>query len=98
MPKGSRPRTAARRKQANLMLAAGCLAGDWQSITRRAAWKHPADVRDDLPRADTVDAFTVFNIGGNKYRLISAIKYRWQIVYLRQILTHVECDKGRWNL
>ncbi len=48
--------------------------------------------------ADAVDAFTVFNIGGNKYRLISVIRYRWQIAYIRQILTHAEYDKGRWKL
>jgi mRNA interferase HigB len=69
----------------------------WHSITKRAAWKHPADVRADFPRADTVDAFPVFNISGNKHRLIPAIKYRWQIVYIRHILTHAEYDQGKWR-
>jgi mRNA interferase HigB len=67
-------------------------------IAKRAAWKHLADVRAVFPHADSVDAFTVFNISGNKYRLISLIKYRWQIVYIRHILTHAEYDKGRWRL
>ena len=39
----------------------------------------------------------MFNIGGNKYRLISVIKYRWQIAYIRHILTHAEYDKGKWK-
>jgi mRNA interferase HigB len=69
----------------------------WHGITRRAAWRRLADVRTDFPHADAVDAFTVFNISGNKYRLVSAIKYRWQIVYIRHILTHAEYDKGRWK-
>jgi mRNA interferase HigB len=69
----------------------------WHRITRRAAWRHLADVRADFPHADAVGDFTVFNIGGNKYRLISAIKYRWQIVYIRRILTHSEYGKGRWK-
>ena len=69
----------------------------WHSITRRAAWRHLADVRADFPHADAVHTFTVFNIGGNKYRLISAIKYRWQIVYIRHILTHFEYDRGKWK-
>jgi mRNA interferase HigB len=69
----------------------------WHGITKRAAWKHLADVRTDFPHADAVDAFTVFNISGNKYRLVSVIKYRWQIVYIRHILTHAEYDKGRWK-
>jgi len=70
----------------------------WHSMTKRAAWRHVADVRADFPHADTVGIFTVFNISGNKYRLISAIKYRWQIVYIRHILTHAEYDKGKWKL
>lgn len=70
----------------------------WHSITKRAAWRHLADVRADFPHADAVGIFTVFNISGNKYRLVSVIKYRWQIVYIRHILTHAEYDKGRWKL
>lgn len=45
-----------------------------------------------------VETLTVFNICGNEYRLISVIKYRWQIVYIRQILTRVDYGKGRWEL
>lgn len=70
----------------------------WHSITKRVVWRHLADVRADFPHADAVGAFTVFNSSGNKYRLVSAIKYRWQIVYIRHILTHAEYDKGRWKL
>jgi mRNA interferase HigB len=70
----------------------------WYGVTKRAAWRHMADVRSDFPHADAVGTFTVFNIKGNKYRLIAAIKYRWQIVYIRHILTHAEYDKGKWRL
>ena len=70
----------------------------WHSITRRASWSHMADVRADFPRAAAVGIFTVFNIGGNKYRLLAAIKYRWQIVYIRAILTNAKFDKGKWEL
>jgi mRNA interferase HigB len=70
----------------------------WCGVTKRAAWRHLVDVRADFPHADAVDVFTVFNIGGNKYRLVSAIKYRWRIVYIRHILTHAEYDEGRWKL
>jgi hypothetical protein len=45
-----------------------------------------------------VDIFTVFNISGNKYRLVSVIRYRWRIVYIRNILTHAEYDDGRRKL
>jgi mRNA interferase HigB len=70
----------------------------WHGVTKRAAWRHLVDVRADFPHADAVDLFTVFNIGGNKYRLVSAIKYRWQVVYIRHILTHAEYDEGKWKL
>ena len=70
----------------------------WYGVTKRAAWRHLVDVRADFPHADAVDIFTVFNIGGNKYRLVSVIKYRWRIVYIRHILTHAEYDEGKWKL
>ena len=70
----------------------------WYAIARRAGWRHLADVRQDFPHADAVGIFTVFNIGGNKYRLVTVIKYRWRIVYIRNILGHVEYDEGKWRL
>jgi mRNA interferase HigB len=70
----------------------------WYGVAKRAAWKHLVDVRADFPHADAVDIFTVFNISGNKYRLVSVIKYRWRIVYIRHILTHAEYDEGKWKL
>lgn len=69
----------------------------WHSVTQGAAWRHLVDVRKDFPHADAVDMFTVFNIGGNKYRLVTVIKYRWQIVYIRHIFTHSEYDQGKWK-
>ena len=70
----------------------------WHSVTKRAAWRHLIDVRADFPHADAVDLFTVFNIGGNNYRLVSVIKYRWQVVYIRHILTHAEYGEGKRKL
>ena len=69
----------------------------WYLVARRAQWKNLADVHQDFPHADLVGVFTVFNVGGNKYRLIAVIKYRWQIVYIRHILTHREYTKEKWK-
>jgi mRNA interferase HigB len=69
----------------------------WYYVAKRATWTNLAHVREDFPDADSVEVFTVFNIAGNKYRLITAIKYRWQVVYVRQILTHVEYNKDKWK-
>ena len=69
----------------------------WYSVAKRAAWRNLTEVRIDFPHADGVDMFTVFNIGGNKYRLITVIKYRWLVIYIHRILTHAEYSKGKWK-
>jgi mRNA interferase HigB len=69
----------------------------WYQVTKTAEWSTLADVRADFGHADVVGKYTVFNIGGNKYRLITTIKYRWQVVYIRHILTHAEYDRGGWK-
>lgn len=50
-----------------------------------------------FPHADKVGKFTVFNVGGNKVRIIAAIHYNRGKVYIRQVLTHSEYDKGAWK-
>jgi mRNA interferase HigB len=69
----------------------------WYHVAKRAHWTSLAEVRKDFRHADVVGVFTVFNIAGNKYRLIATIKYRWRVVYIRNILTHVEYDKEKWK-
>lgn len=69
----------------------------WYKRTRKAEWKHLADVRRIYPSADQVGELTVFNIGGNKYRLITRVEYRWQKVFVRAVLTHAEYDKDKWK-
>ena len=70
----------------------------WYCVTKRARWASLAGVREDFRHADVVGLYTVFNIAGNRYRLIAAIKYRWAVVYVREILTHVEYNKGKWKV
>ncbi len=47
--------------------------------------------------AEAVGRFTVFNICGNKYRLIVRIDYAKQIIWIRNILTHAEYDTEEWK-
>jgi mRNA interferase HigB len=59
-------------------------------------------VRKAYPHADAVEVssgniVTVFNIRGNRYRLIVAIKYEWAMVYVLRFLTHAEYDRDKWK-
>ena len=55
------------------------------------------DLRATCASADQVGGLTVFNIGGNKYRLIAAIHYNRQKVYIRSLLTHADYDRNTWK-
>ncbi len=69
----------------------------WFRIAKKALWQNLADVRRTFASADVVDKWTVFNIKGNKYRLITEINYRFQRIYIRQVLTHAEYDQEKWK-
>lgn len=66
----------------------------WYIITKKANWESLADTREDFPHANLAGVCTIFNISGNKYRLITKISYRTKKVFIRFILTHAEYDKG----
>lgn len=74
----------------------------WRTIAERAVWQHLMDVRRDFPHADGVRGesglvITVFNVGGNDYRLITSIAYRFGRVFVHDVLTHAEYSKGAWK-
>ena len=43
------------------------------------------------------ETLTVFNIGGNKYRLVARIRYDYQLINIRAVLTHQEYAAGKWK-
>lgn len=69
----------------------------WYRVVSHADFASFADVRKVFPGADQVGRFTVFNIGGNKARLIAAIHYNRKKVYIRHVLTHAQYDRGTWR-
>lgn len=69
----------------------------WFRIAKKALWRNLADVRRTWSSADAVGRFTVFNIKGNQYRLITEINYSSGRVYIRHVLTHAEDDRGGWK-
>ncbi len=70
----------------------------WFRIAKKARWQSLDEVRLSLPSADGVEKYTVFNIKGNRYRLITEINYRTGRIFVREVLTHAEYDRGGWKL
>ena len=69
----------------------------WYRIVKHTKFQSFAELKQAFPTADQVRKLTVFNIGGNKARLIAAIHYNTSMVYVRHILTHKEYDRGTWK-
>jgi mRNA interferase HigB len=70
---------------------------NWYKLASQASWQTLIDVQSLFPTAEAVENFTVFNIRGNRYRLIVAIDYERQIIYIKYVLTHAEYDKEKWK-
>ncbi len=66
----------------------------WYRQVRAADWATPADVKRDIGTASILkDGRTVFNVGGNKYRIVVWINYPFRVVYIRFIGTHRQYDR-----
>ena len=65
----------------------------WIAFTKKAAWNNPADVKRTFNSADHLkEGRMIFDVGGNKIRIIVMINYKRQIVYIRCTGTHAEYD------
>jgi mRNA interferase HigB len=67
----------------------------WHRNAERSTWTDLNSIRELYASADQVGKCIVFNVGGNKYRLIVII--RWDKVYVRHVLTHAEYNRDRWK-
>jgi mRNA interferase HigB len=69
----------------------------WYRTLKPATVRSFVELRTLFPSADQVGKLTVFNIGGNTARLIAAVHYNRQKIYIRAVLTHEEYDTGTWK-
>ena len=69
----------------------------WFDTAVDAEWKTLEDIRKSFPATDMVGALAIFNIRGNKYRLIVRMVFQYKRVYVKEFLTHAEYDKGAWK-
>jgi mRNA interferase HigB len=69
----------------------------WEKAVKAASWKNFADMRGTFRSADLVGGKTVFNIGGNNFRLIALVDFKAKTVLITDVLTHAEYDQQRWK-
>jgi len=66
----------------------------WYHYVKAAEWKNPQELKQQFKHASIIgEGRVVFNIKGNAYRLIAAIDYEFQVIYVRFIGTHKEYEK-----
>jgi len=69
----------------------------WYRVVSKSEFTKFNELRATFPSVDMVGNLIVFNIGGNKYRLITSIHFNRGKVYIRHVLTHPEYDRGAWK-
>jgi mRNA interferase HigB len=67
----------------------------WYKLMRGAQFTDLTSLRRTFGSADYVPPYTVFDVGGNKYRIVAAIHYNRRKLYIRHVLTHADYD--RWS-
>ena len=70
---------------------------DWYRVAASADWNCFADVRKTYPTADMIGEVLVFNIGGNRYRLIATVFFATREIYVKALLTHKGYDREEWK-
>jgi mRNA interferase HigB len=69
----------------------------WHRTVRKGYFANFAELKASFGSVDYVKGKYVFDIGGNKYRLITAIHFDQQRVFVRHVMTHAEYEKGAWK-
>lgn len=78
------------------MDCASALEG-WYKVIEKNSFKSFSDLKKTFNAVDKVGALYIFDIGGNKLRLVASIHFNRQKVYIRHIMTHKEYDKAKWR-
>lgn len=69
----------------------------WRRVIEKNRFGNWAELKATFNTVDKVGELAVFDIGGNKYRLIAYIRFNKQIAYIKAVLTHQDYDKGAWK-
>lgn len=66
----------------------------WEAVVEAAVCGNFVELKSVFPKVDSAKPYTIFNIGGNMYRLISLVNYHQSLVLIEFMLTHEEYDEG----
>ncbi len=69
----------------------------WRRVMEKNRFANWAELKTAFNTVDKVGELAVFDIGGNKFRLIAYIRFEKQILYIKAVLTHQDYDKGAWK-
>jgi mRNA interferase HigB len=70
----------------------------WLTVVRGAKWKNLNELREAWRKTDCVKGRTIFNVKGNRYRLLAIVNYVSQTVIVKELITHAEyTKKGGWS-
>ena len=69
----------------------------WYKKAEKTHFRHFGDVKNSFGGIDLVGRLIVFDIGGNKYRLIARFDHNDQVILVKYVLTHREYDSGKWK-
>lgn len=69
----------------------------WRKIIEKSEIEHFAQLKAMFNSVDLVGGKFVFDIRGNRYRLVCGINFKTQCCYIREVMTHTEYDRGKWK-
>lgn len=71
---------------------------DWYRTAKKSDWGNIVDLRESFRHADIFKDCVIFNIGGNKFRLIVKFRFSKRKIFIRLALTHLEYGKDNWKI
>ena len=69
----------------------------WAGAVDFGRFKHLVELKQTFGSADYVRPYVVFNIAGNKYRLVTLVNFKLGVVSVERVMTHAEYDRGTWR-
>ncbi len=69
----------------------------WFDVAVDSEWRSLEDIRRSFPATDMVGDLAIFNIRGNRFRLIVRMAFKYQRIYIKEFLTHADYNREKWK-